>query len=120
MRPGPPSRPIGFATNLTFQSALILDSRLKSCVDLPFVITLSNHHNRLSLVCIQLIRSFRLEVVLDYSVYPSSVSYGAIGHCPGETYGCLFFGSAAELTGVALTGGDGPGCGRVFGAGYGF
>lgn len=39
--------------------------------DVPFVIALSDNHNRIPLFCIQLIRALSLKVELDYRVQPA-------------------------------------------------
>ena len=81
------------------------------------MITLCNDHDSLSLVCIQLIRSLRLEIVLNDSVNSVNVSYMSAIICNAVAHGCLFFGSAGELVAIALVGGEGPAGGREFEAG---
>lgn len=72
IKPGPPNRPIGLATNL-HASAQITPRTLEQRSNLsPFVIALRDDDYRLSFHRIQLIRSLRLEVVLHHGIRPAS------------------------------------------------
>jgi hypothetical protein len=66
----------------------------------PLMIALSNDHDRFSLLRVQFVRPFRLEVVLHYCVHPDSISefYSRMLESQRRTVVLVFLTESAETS----------------------